>query len=332
MSTVRETLRILFGPVFMLCGPALRVLPVLSASLVLAACASSPPAPVESRTTPAGGHLSASPVRVQPAPVVPARPSSAAPVQSAGTAAAWAPQPAAVAAGSAARPAASSPARPAAEVNPNGPTGPVSAVQTTPLVAPAIESRAIESRPLEARPLEARPAASSASASAITGAAAPSTSALAPASPAAPLAAKPLVTPAAGSAPAAPQVGGATRGDVDFAWPVPGRVLQGYTETGKGIALSGSAGEPVFAAAEGRVIFSGNGPRGYGNLIIVKHANELLSVYAHNSKLLVKEGQSVARGERIAELGDTGGTSPRLHFEIRRQGKPVDPLPYLPRR
>jgi lipoprotein NlpD len=86
------------------------------------------------------------------------------------------------------------------------------------------------------------------------------------------------------------------------------------------------------AAAEGRVIFSGSGPRGYGNLIIVKHPNDLLSVYAHNRKLLVKEGQNVARGERIAELGDTGGNTPRLHFEIRRQGKPVDPTPYLPRR
>lgn len=124
----------------------------------------------------------------------------------------------------------------------------------------------------------------------------------------------------------------ADRAVLDFAWPVPGRVLQPYSETGKGITLSGNAGDPVFAAAEGRVIFSGNGPRGYGNLIIVKHPNDLLSVYAHNRKLLVKEGQNVARGERIAELGDTGGASPRLHFEIRRQGKPVDPIPFLPRR
>lgn len=193
--------------------------------------------------------------------------------------------------------------------NPSAETA--TAVQTTPLAAPAIESRAIETRPLDARPLNSQPLDTR---------------------PAAPAATKPPVAQAQGASP--PTVGSGTtgRGDVDFAWPVPGRVLQGYTETGKGIALSGSPGEPVFAAAEGRVIFSGNGPRGYGNLIIVKHANELLSVYAHNSKLLVKEGQNVARGDRIAELGDTGGNTPRLHFEIRRQGKPVDPLPYLPRR
>jgi lipoprotein NlpD len=88
----------------------------------------------------------------------------------------------------------------------------------------------------------------------------------------------------------------------------------------------------VVAAADGRVIFSGNGPRGYGNLVIVKHANELLSVYAHNRTLAVKEGQSVKRGQKIAELGDSGTTSPRLHFEIRQQGKPVDPARFLPKR
>lgn len=119
---------------------------------------------------------------------------------------------------------------------------------------------------------------------------------------------------------------------MEFAWPVPGRVLQSYADTGKSIMLAGNLGDPVFAAAEGRVIFSGSGPRGYGNLIIVKHPNDFLSVYAHNRKLLVKEGQNVARGERIAELGDSAGGSARLHFEIRRQGKPVDPMPFLPRR
>lgn len=80
------------------------------------------------------------------------------------------------------------------------------------------------------------------------------------------------------------------------------------------------------------MIFSGNGPRGYGNLVIVKHANDLLSVYAHNRTLLVKEGQTVKRGQKIAELGETGGATPRLHFEIRQQGKPIDPTTLLPRR
>lgn len=111
-----------------------------------------------------------------------------------------------------------------------------------------------------------------------------------------------------------------------------GRVVQGFAETSKGIALGGSSGDAVLAAADGKVIFSGNGPRGYGNLVIVKHANDMLSVYAHNRSLAVKEGQVVRKGQKVAELGDTGGSSPRLHFEIRQQGKPVDPLTVLPKR
>jgi lipoprotein NlpD len=110
-------------------------------------------------------------------------------------------------------------------------------------------------------------------------------------------------------------------------------MIQSFDESSsKGIALGGRPGDPVVAAADGRVIFSGNGPRGYGNLVIVKHANDLLSVYAHNRSLAVKEGQDVRRGQKIAELGDSGATSPRLHFEIRQQGKPVDPMRFLPRR
>ncbi|MFN5880513.1 MAG: murein hydrolase activator EnvC family protein, partial [Burkholderiales bacterium] len=231
-------------------------------------------------------------------------------VQSSSASSASGARPAAGTPASAARPAAASPSRPAGAVGSTATGETAAAVQATPLPASAIESRAIETRPLDARPLESRPAAPPGAAQ----------SGPAPSS------------QASVSSAAASSAGPSARGEVDFAWPVPGRMLQGYTETGKGIALSGNTGEPVFAAAEGRVIFSGSGPRGYGNLIIVKHANELLSVYAHNSKLLVKEGQSVARGDRIAELGDSGGSTPRLHFEIRRQGKPVDPLPYLPRR
>ncbi|MFZ4757596.1 MAG: peptidoglycan DD-metalloendopeptidase family protein, partial [Burkholderiaceae bacterium] len=121
--------------------------------------------------------------------------------------------------------------------------------------------------------------------------------------------------------------------DGEWVWPTSGRVIQSYAESSnKGIALGGRIGDPVLAAGDGRVIFSGNGPRGYGNLVIVKHANELLSVYAHNRTLVVKEGQAVKRGQKIAELGDSGTTSPRLHFEIRQQGKPVDPATILPKR
>ena len=116
-------------------------------------------------------------------------------------------------------------------------------------------------------------------------------------------------------------------------WPAAGRVLQSF-EPGKtkGITLSGALGDPVIAVADGKVIFSGQGPRGYGNLIIVKHPADLLSVYAHNRAVLVKEGASVVRGQRIAELGDTDSDRPKLHFEVRRQGRPVDPIQILPPR
>ncbi len=120
---------------------------------------------------------------------------------------------------------------------------------------------------------------------------------------------------------------------VAFGWPASGTILQNFDETSsKGLSLGGKEGDVVRAAADGRVIFSGAGPRGYGNLIIVKHQNELLSVYAHNRSLAVKEGESVKRGQKIAELGNSGTDKPKLHFEIRQQGKPIDPLAVLPKR
>ncbi|HZH06571.1 MAG TPA: peptidoglycan DD-metalloendopeptidase family protein [Lautropia sp.] len=120
---------------------------------------------------------------------------------------------------------------------------------------------------------------------------------------------------------------------VAFGWPAAGTVVQNFDQTSsKGLALGGRPGDVVRSAADGRVIFSGAGPRGYGNLVIVKHDNELLSVYAHNRSLAVKEGESVKRGQKIAELGNSGTDTPKLHFEIRQQGKPVDPLAVLPKR
>ena len=118
-----------------------------------------------------------------------------------------------------------------------------------------------------------------------------------------------------------------------FEWPARGKVIQGFAEPGSmGIWIDGKPGDPVVAAAEGKVIFSGPGPRGYGNLLIVKHDADTLSVYAHNRALLVKEGQTVTRGQRIAELGESGTDRPKLHFEIRKAGKPVDPQKLLPAR
>ncbi|MDY0036004.1 MAG: peptidoglycan DD-metalloendopeptidase family protein [Zoogloea oleivorans] len=120
---------------------------------------------------------------------------------------------------------------------------------------------------------------------------------------------------------------------IDWAWPASGKIIAGFNETSsKGVDLSGKPGDPVLAAAGGRVVYAGTGLRGYGKLVIVKHDNSYLSAYAHNQSLLVKEGQAVSKGQKIAELGDTDSDRPKLHFEIRRQGKPVDPGKYLPPR
>jgi lipoprotein NlpD len=131
-----------------------------------------------------------------------------------------------------------------------------------------------------------------------------------------------------------PQPGGEDGQDtVAWMWPAAGRVLAGFSEpTNKGVDILGKVGDPVFASASGRVIFSGAGLRGYGKLVIIKHNQTYLSAYAHNSNVLVKEGQNVVRGQKIAEIGNTDSSQAKLHFEIRRLGKPVDPLKFLPDR
>lgn len=121
--------------------------------------------------------------------------------------------------------------------------------------------------------------------------------------------------------------------DVGWIWPSSGKLLGQFSESGsKGIDLGGKAGDPVVAAGDGKVVYSGTGLRGYGKLLIIKHNATFLSAYAHNQNLLVKEGQSVSKGQKIAEMGNTDSDQVKLHFEIRRQGKPVDPLKYLPQR
>lgn len=117
---------------------------------------------------------------------------------------------------------------------------------------------------------------------------------------------------------------------VDWGWPVAGKILAGFSEAAKGVDIAGRAGQPVLAGASGKVVYSGSGLRGYGKLIIIKHNRTYLSAYAHNSQILVKEGQSVAKGQKIAEMGNTDADQVKLHFEIRRFGKPVDPLKHLP--
>ncbi len=119
---------------------------------------------------------------------------------------------------------------------------------------------------------------------------------------------------------------------LDWAWPAKGKVVTGFSETAnlKGIDIAGGAGEPVIASAAGKVVYVGTGLRGYGKLVIIKHNKTWLSAYAHNREILVKEGQQVTKGQKIAEMGNTDADQVKLHFEIRRLGKPVDPARYLP--
>lgn len=146
--------------------------------------------------------------------------------------------------------------------------------------------------------------------------------------------ARPADKPAAASAPVPAALGDDA---VDWVWPVAGKVLTQFVEGGpgkesnKGIDLTGRTGEPIQAAAAGKVTYVGS-LRGYGDFLVLRHNATYLSVYAHNSRILVKEGQSVTKGQKIAEVGSSDAEQPKLHFEIRRLGKPVDPLKFLPSR
>ena len=149
-------------------------------------------------------------------------------------------------------------------------------------------------------------------------------------------------TPTASSAPASSASNAATNASAPvnvsddgmaFAWPHPGPVLAGFDEAkNKGLDFAGKAGDPVLAAGDGKVVYAGSGLRGYGNLVILKHNNTYLTAYAHNQTLLVKEDQSVTKGQRIADMGSSDSDRVKLHFEIRKQGKPVDPAKLLPAR
>lgn len=175
------------------------------------------------------------------------------------------------------------------------------------------------------------------------GASTPSATPTTPATPAAPAEPKPVpldqpeppaaTTPPAeapATVPTPPRASDASL--ISWGWPASGPILQAFSSSTKGIDIGGSLGDPVAAAADGKVMYSGNGVRGLGNLIIINHQNGFITAYAHNQTLLVKTGQTVKRGAKIAEVGQSDTTSPRLHFEIRRQGTPVDPLQYLPPR
>ncbi len=144
-------------------------------------------------------------------------------------------------------------------------------------------------------------------------------------------------TPALPTTPTPPASSASTSDeDIGWIWPITGganNVVARFDEaSNKGVGISGKAGDPVLAAGDGRVVYSGAGLRGYGNLVILKHNNTYLTAYAHNQTLLVKEDQTVRKGQKIAEMGNSDADRVKLHFEIRRQGKPVDPLRFLPAR
>jgi lipoprotein NlpD len=145
-----------------------------------------------------------------------------------------------------------------------------------------------------------------------------------------PVEAKPEARPAEAKPAEKPALAG---DEVEWMWPAGGKPMAPFSEgSSKGIDIAGKAGDPVFAAAAGVVSYAGAGRRGDGNLVVLRHNATYLSVYAHNSKILVKEKQTVAKGQKIAEVGSSDTESPRLHFEIRRQGKPADPQKFLPAR
>ena len=201
------------------------------------------------------------------------------------------------------------------------PPGEVTTTTTTTTTAtfkplPPVASKA------DAKPAEGK-ASATAGASAST-ALAPSTATPLPPSSAVPL------TGVATPQPAAPRD---NEDDMNWAWPAAGPVVAPFDDAKtKGLAIGGKAGDPVYAAADGRVVYAGSGLRGYGNLVIVKHNGTYLTAYAHNQALLVKEDQIVKRGQKIAEMGSTDADRVQLHFEIRKQGKPIDPSRLLPPR
>jgi lipoprotein NlpD len=217
------------------------------------------------------------------------------------------------------------------------PVAPVTAAQTQPLTPP-LPAAGSPGPPPVAPPALPVPSATTAAPSAAAPAAAPSTipSTAPSAAPSTGASATPSATvPAApsGVAPSAATRPNEAAAVGNWSWPVDGKVIETFNETrNKGVDIVGKEGDPVLAAADGQVVYSGSGLRGYGNLVIVKHDDEYISAYAHNRQILVKQGQSVKRGQKIAELGKSDADVPKLHFEIRRQGKPIDPLTVLPKR
>jgi lipoprotein NlpD len=182
------------------------------------------------------------------------------------------------------------------------------------VVPPGADASVAAARPVPPSKVETRPLGASAPAAAASGASAAAS------------------TPSVGQI-VAPLPVPKEEDELNWTWPAAGPVVAGFDEAhSKGLSIAGKAGEPVLAAADGRVVYAGSGLRGYGNLVIIKHNNTYLTAYAHNQTLLVKEDQFVKRGQKIAEMGSSDSDRVQLHFEIRKQGKPIDPAKLLPPR
>jgi lipoprotein NlpD len=197
-------------------------------------------------------------------------------------------------------------------------------LQVTPPASVATVSPITGSGQAEVRPLPS------------PGAAAPGAPAPLPPPAVGPSVATPPVAVAPPAVPPVPAVSETSRtpiASLPWIWPTPGKVIETFDDPrNKGIDIAGNEGASVQAAADGEVVYVGSAVRGYGNLVIVRHSDDFITAYAHNRKVLVAEKQSVKRGQAIAELGRSDADRPKLHFEIRHQGKPVDPLKYLPSR
>lgn len=202
-------------------------------------------------------------------------------------------------------------------------------------VTPPEGGAVVSSAPIRSSALEARPLGSNGQP--LKGGSLPAAQTVAPtvstptSNTTTPIVVAPVVPPvAAPTVPATPSTT-TTIEPIDWQWPANGKVITEFEEAKtKGIDIADKEGSPIFAAADGKVMFAGNGPRGYGNLIIIKHSNGYLSAYGHNKALLVKEGETVKKSQKIAEMGSTETDRSKLHFEIRNQGKPIDPAKLLP--
>ncbi|SNR68817.1 lipoprotein NlpD [Methylobacillus rhizosphaerae] len=200
-------------------------------------------------------------------------------------------------------------------------------------VTPAETAAAASTSGMLTEPKATRQPYSAAALNAPVPAAVPQVATAAASTPAAAPAATTSTTEVQQSSTATPPAGSSNVDGIQWAWPTSGKVIAGFNDSAstKGLDIGGTTGQSVHASAAGKVIYSGSDLRGYGKLVIIKHNSTYLSVYAHNSNILVKEGQQVTQGQKIAEMGSSDTDKTKLHFEIRRQGKSVDPAKYLPK-